>query len=174
MSTGQWHDLGTMTVTIHKVTNIRKVDYCPQRATADPITIENHKLKARGITQSVTSVLTLPYDSMTDLISADSDKHDLTGHRSFVATNMTSLLGNIRLPLSNSSTVPKVSMLRFSALHLVRCSELIVTRGASSHLESAQKLGRQIDRETLKGRVAGILLRLAGTPRPLPARGLSL
>lgn len=141
-------------------------------ATADPITTENHKLKARGITQSVTSVLTLPYDSMTDLISADSDKHDLTSHRSFNDAIMTSPLGNIQLRLSNSSTVLKVSMLRFSAFHLVRCSDLIVTRGASSHLESVQKLGRQIDRETLKGRVAGVRLRLAGTPSPLPAQGL--
>ncbi|KAL8905647.1 MAG: hypothetical protein Q9171_006596 [Xanthocarpia ochracea] len=50
----QLHELGTMTITIHKVTNISRVDYCPQIATVDPITTENHKLKARGITQSVT------------------------------------------------------------------------------------------------------------------------
>ncbi|KAL8916928.1 MAG: hypothetical protein Q9172_006050 [Xanthocarpia lactea] len=105
MSVEQWHDLGTMTVTIHKVTNISRVDYYPQMATADPITIENHKLKAHGITQSVTSVLPLPYDSMADLISVDSDMHDLT--RSLMITIMTSLLGNTQLPLSNSNTVPK-------------------------------------------------------------------
>ncbi|KAL8861230.1 MAG: hypothetical protein Q9178_002446 [Gyalolechia marmorata] len=54
MSFEQWHDLGTMTVTIDKVTNIRRVDCCPQMATPDPITTENHMLKARGITQRVT------------------------------------------------------------------------------------------------------------------------
>ncbi|KAL8853189.1 MAG: hypothetical protein Q9221_001923 [Calogaya cf. arnoldii] len=49
-----WQDLGTMKITIHKITEIKKSDYQPRKLAADPITIKNSNLKKpESITQSV-------------------------------------------------------------------------------------------------------------------------